>query len=333
MALRAVSAWPPLDLPDACPRCPASRLVTAARRRARSSERSKTRQRDQRRGRGSAASTRLFMAALLAPPGLADGPDAVPLGGSRSEDHASVGRLQAPRLHASKLVVAPVGHPRLHRQVRTWVERCRSRIPHTYVVLKPLDETTADDQPALVVLFVNPDQLSALIVMADYGRAPAMPSWRALAGRALPPPAPVFRTMGRRPFALAHQRVDDATLRQVAARLEADHIAFIMLNRHTAFTALRHLESCVTAVSQGFDFCRRAAGCQRDGLSAASSGIRHPFTPQIDRAGDVLRVAQDPEDPSVTKDHRRHGAISSANAAWSSRSYSNMRPMPLVWRT
>jgi len=56
-------------------------------------------------------------------------------------------------------------------QVRTWLEALPfTDIPCKYVVLKPLDETAADDQPALVVFFANPDQLSALVVMADYGR-------------------------------------------------------------------------------------------------------------------------------------------------------------------
>ena len=49
--------------------------------------------------------------------------------------------------------------------------RFRSRTFRTCTsVLKPLEQTSPDDQPALVVFFVNPDQLSALVVLADYER-------------------------------------------------------------------------------------------------------------------------------------------------------------------
>ena len=37
-------------------------------------------------------------------------------------------------------------------------------------MLKPLERISPDEPPALVVFFVTPDQLSALVVMADYER-------------------------------------------------------------------------------------------------------------------------------------------------------------------
>lgn len=47
----------------------------------------------------------------------------------------------------------------------------RTCIPAKYVVVKPLDEVDVEsDKPELVVLFCEPDQLSALVVLANYGR-------------------------------------------------------------------------------------------------------------------------------------------------------------------
>lgn len=43
-------------------------------------------------------------------------------------------------------------------------------IPYTYVVFKPLGELTEDEKPELVVFHATPDQLSALVVLANYGR-------------------------------------------------------------------------------------------------------------------------------------------------------------------
>ncbi|SCM78404.1 conserved hypothetical protein [uncultured Sporomusa sp.] len=42
-------------------------------------------------------------------------------------------------------------------------------IPEQYVVFKPLAEATAEE-PRVVVFYANPDQLSALVVLANYGR-------------------------------------------------------------------------------------------------------------------------------------------------------------------
>jgi uncharacterized protein (DUF169 family) len=43
-------------------------------------------------------------------------------------------------------------------------------VPAEYVVFKPLDQLADQDKPTLVVAFVNADQLSALVVLADYNR-------------------------------------------------------------------------------------------------------------------------------------------------------------------
>jgi uncharacterized protein (DUF169 family) len=55
--------------------------------------------------------------------------------------------------------------------VRSWLASVPfADVPAQYVVLKPIGLITADEHPELVVFFVNPDQLSALVVMSDYGR-------------------------------------------------------------------------------------------------------------------------------------------------------------------
>ena len=43
-------------------------------------------------------------------------------------------------------------------------------IPFTYVVFRPLAELADDEKPQLVNFYANPDQLSALVVLANYGR-------------------------------------------------------------------------------------------------------------------------------------------------------------------
>lgn len=54
---------------------------------------------------------------------------------------------------------------------RNFVEQLpRTCIPTKYVVVKPLDEVDTDKQkPELIVFFCEPDQLSALVVLANYG--------------------------------------------------------------------------------------------------------------------------------------------------------------------
>jgi len=43
-------------------------------------------------------------------------------------------------------------------------------IPRKYVIFKPLSEVDEKDKPVVIVFIVNPHQLSALVVLANYGR-------------------------------------------------------------------------------------------------------------------------------------------------------------------
>jgi uncharacterized protein (DUF169 family) len=46
-----------------------------------------------------------------------------------------------------------------------------TEIPEPYVVFQPLDNVdTKKEKPRTIIFFVNPDQLSALVVLANYGR-------------------------------------------------------------------------------------------------------------------------------------------------------------------
>ncbi len=55
--------------------------------------------------------------------------------------------------------------------VRKWVASLPfTDVPTEYVVFKPLDQVADQDKPTLVIFFVNADQLSALVVLADYNR-------------------------------------------------------------------------------------------------------------------------------------------------------------------
>jgi uncharacterized protein (DUF169 family) len=54
---------------------------------------------------------------------------------------------------------------------RKWVDSLpMTDVPTEYVVFKPWEQVTEQDEPELIVFFVNADQLSALMVMADYNR-------------------------------------------------------------------------------------------------------------------------------------------------------------------
>jgi len=54
---------------------------------------------------------------------------------------------------------------------RNWVNSVpMTDVATEYVVFKPWELLTEQDEPELIIFFVNPDQLSALVVMADYNR-------------------------------------------------------------------------------------------------------------------------------------------------------------------
>jgi uncharacterized protein (DUF169 family) len=54
---------------------------------------------------------------------------------------------------------------------RKWVDSLPfTDVPTEYVVFKPWEQVTQQDEPELIVFFANADQLSALVVMADYNR-------------------------------------------------------------------------------------------------------------------------------------------------------------------
>ncbi len=54
---------------------------------------------------------------------------------------------------------------------RKWVNTLpMTDVPTEYVVFKPWDQVTEQDKPKLIVFFANADQLSALVVMAEYNR-------------------------------------------------------------------------------------------------------------------------------------------------------------------
>jgi uncharacterized protein (DUF169 family) len=54
---------------------------------------------------------------------------------------------------------------------RKWVDSLPiTDVPNEYVVFTPWELVTKQDKPELIVFFVNADQLSALVVMADFNR-------------------------------------------------------------------------------------------------------------------------------------------------------------------
>ena len=54
---------------------------------------------------------------------------------------------------------------------RKWVDSLpMTNVPTEYVVFKPWELVTEQDDPELIIFFTNADQLSALVVMADYNR-------------------------------------------------------------------------------------------------------------------------------------------------------------------
>ncbi|MDR7867842.1 MAG: DUF169 domain-containing protein [Sporomusaceae bacterium] len=58
--------------------------------------------------------------------------------------------------------------PELAASFREWLPT--AEIPSKYVAFKPLEAVTEGEEPAVVVFYANADQLSALVVLANYGR-------------------------------------------------------------------------------------------------------------------------------------------------------------------
>ncbi len=56
-------------------------------------------------------------------------------------------------------------------QAKKWVESLPfTEVSTEYVVFKPWDMVSEEDKPELLIFFANADQLSALVVMADYNK-------------------------------------------------------------------------------------------------------------------------------------------------------------------
>jgi uncharacterized protein (DUF169 family) len=59
-------------------------------------------------------------------------------------------------------------------EAQAFIDRLPAReIPETFVVFKPLADVDEAEAPRLVNFYANPDQLSALVVLANYGRRTA----------------------------------------------------------------------------------------------------------------------------------------------------------------
>ena len=43
-------------------------------------------------------------------------------------------------------------------------------VPSEYVIFKPLEQVLPDEQPAVIIFLATPDQISALVTLANYGR-------------------------------------------------------------------------------------------------------------------------------------------------------------------
>lgn len=77
------------------------------------------------------------------------------------------GQLREEFLHGEGYFKGP-------EQVERWLQEMPLMdIPSQYVVFKSIAQVTQAEQPQVIVLLVNPDQLSALVVLSNYGRGGA----------------------------------------------------------------------------------------------------------------------------------------------------------------
>lgn len=97
---------------------------------------------------------------------LSSGNDASPKGQAVAEACAGwmKGQLREQFLQGEGYFKGP-------EQVARWLaESPITDIPVKYVVFKPLSQVAEDEQPKVVVMLPNPDQMSAMVVLAGYAR-------------------------------------------------------------------------------------------------------------------------------------------------------------------
>jgi uncharacterized protein (DUF169 family) len=83
---------------------------------------------------------------------------------------AEEGRAQL-RREAYENVLHGEGYIKTPELVKKFVDALpMMEVPNRYVVLKPLDQVGAGERPEVVVFLVDPDRLSALVVLANYDR-------------------------------------------------------------------------------------------------------------------------------------------------------------------
>lgn len=76
-----------------------------------------------------------------------------------------------PDLPAVAGIAEPEGFKKTPALAKAWIDETPIRqIKEKYVVFKPLTEVAGNESPQIVIFYANPDQLTALVVLANYGR-------------------------------------------------------------------------------------------------------------------------------------------------------------------
>ena len=94
-------------------------------------------------------------------------------GNERSEMGRAVAEQCAPFLRGEmrEHFLHGEGYKQSPELVEQWIKLLPlMEVPTPYVLFKPLDQIGADELPQVVVFLANPDQMSALVVLANYGR-------------------------------------------------------------------------------------------------------------------------------------------------------------------